>query len=79
MSKWSLDDVVIARSSIVACVACAPKKVPRKEVNELVNALNPTGIDSRWAITRKRKFPGGWPHPCPCDDHRGRVHYLLYC
>ncbi len=79
MSNWSLDDVVITQRHLVACVACAPRKMPRKEVNELVNVLNPTGIGSRWKITRKRSFPAGGPHPVPCADDRNRIHYLLYC
>lgn len=58
--------------------ACAPKNLPREEVEDQVNAEHPTGIRSRWTIADE-DFQDGTPNGAVCHDDPDRVHWLLSC
>lgn len=60
--------------------ACAPKDMPREQVEEAANRLHPTRIESDWSISDDPTFSTGDPNPCPCNDHpEERRHWLLVC
>ncbi len=43
------------------------------------NAEYPTGIQSRWKLSKDTTFATGEPNPCPCNNGGYRKHYLLSC
>lgn len=54
----------------------------QEEYNNLTkdDANHPTGISSKWSISKDKTFHSGEPNPCPCDQHPDkRLHYLLTC
>lgn len=59
--------------------ACAPAGMTRAVVEHRANIQNPTGIRSRWKISKDATFKTGEPNPTSCEDEPGRVHYLLDC
>lgn len=58
---------------------CVPAEWTPDQVVEAANKLNPTGIDSPWALSSEPTFKGGQPNPCPCHQSKGRSHWLLCC
>ena len=49
-------------------------------IENLVNAKNPTGIRSRWKVSKQIAFDSGQPNPCPCDQKpETHKHYLMEC
>jgi hypothetical protein len=73
------EDEVLFRASLCSGVACAPATMPRRKVEAAVNEQHPTGISSRWTISRKRKLDDGNKHPAPCLEDATRRHYLMEC
>jgi hypothetical protein len=58
---------------------CVPKGSTKEQIEEAVNALHPTGIKSRWKISKDEKFDTGDPHPKQCEHSADRMHYLMVC
>ncbi len=51
----------------------------QKEIEDRANLEHPTGITSKWKIS-KDNFVGDLPNPSSCDRGiEGRKHYLLEC
>ncbi len=49
-------------------------------IENAVNAKNPTGIKSRWKVSKQIAFDSGQPNPCPCDQKpETHSHYLMEC
>ncbi len=70
----------IGEPGIVAMAVCAPAALTRKQVGAEVNAKNPTGIGSPWAVadaTELTDYDG--PYPVQCPDAGGRRHYMMHC
>lgn len=61
------------------CAASACTDMSNKEAVRQMNRDYPTGISSRWAISKNRTFGGGELHPAPCEQVRGRRHLLFEC
>lgn len=68
----------IYSKGIVACSVCVPKDMKPEEIELAVNLENPTGIESRWTIS-KDKFRDGGENPHECENDKNRKHYLLNC
>lgn len=52
------------------------------DVEEATNQLNqehPTGIASRWELSKDKTFKSGEPMPCPCEQNESFTHYLFNC
>lgn len=77
-SKQALKEVVVYASGMLFCSACAPAGMPADEVEDAVNAQNPTGIASRWKVADE-PFADGAPNPPPCNDGPLKTHWLLSC
>ncbi len=76
--KEEMKNIDIYARGIIACSVCAPKDMSREEVELQVNMKNPTGIDSKWTITRD-DFADGAENPYVCDRSTEKLHYLLHC
>lgn len=75
-----MDEVKIYSLGLVHASACAPAAMERAGVEQAVNAVHPTGIDSDWAVSGDRQFRDGTPNPGPCDtEPEARRHWLLVC
>ena len=79
MSDYGTEDVTVYSNGIIACSVCVPKGMPRDEVEDCVNIVNPTGTNGRWAISEDETFSAGDPNPCQCNDDTERLHYLMNC
>jgi len=77
-TEWSKDKEFIIYSLGIVCMSVCSSLSP-EEVEKRANQESPTGISSRWTIT-KDKFIGGEPNPCPCNiSPYTHKHYLLTC
>ena len=74
-----MSDVQVYANGIVCCSVCAPEGMPVELIEEEVNLNNPTGISSPWRVSDDEAFATGEPHPHPCEQVPGRLHYLLNC
>lgn len=73
-------DIDVYTNGLCCCSACVPKDATADQIEDAVNAVNPTGTDSRWRISKDAFFKGGEPNPGPCNhDPEGRRHVLLEC
>lgn len=72
------NDIAIYAHGLVYCSVCVPKGTTKKEIVRQVNLKNPTGIGSKWKIS-KEYFASGPSNPHQCETHKGRLHYLLNC
>lgn len=51
-----------------------------EETVERANAELPTGISSKWSLSKEPAFADGQLNPCPCvDNPETHKHYLLVC
>lgn len=51
------------------------------EDDEAIEALNrfyPTGIRSKWQVSRDEKFYSGQPNPCPCEKNPDTHRHILF-
>jgi hypothetical protein len=73
-----MHDFIVYDLGIVYAAVCT--SLTEAETVARVNEQYPTGIDSRWEISKQPNFATGEPHPCPCEKlpitHK---HYLLSC
>jgi len=75
-----MDKVIVYSSGIVSCSVCVDGKMSIKEIENEVNMVNPTGIGSKWKISKDKTFSDGeHTNPCTCDKYKNRKHYLLNC
>jgi len=74
-----MKDVIIYSNGICNCYVCAKATLSVKEVTKAVNAINPTGIQSKWKKA-KENFSSGETNPCVCNVFpETRNHYLFKC
>lgn len=66
-------------SVIISCSACVKEDLSIKEIEKQVNIQNPTGISSKWRISKDKTFRNGEINPCQCKQNNNRKHYLLNC
>ncbi len=72
--------VIVYSVGICAASACVEAGLTRKQIEKLVNIQEPTGITSKWKISRDKHFHSGQTNPCPCEEHpKKRMHYFLNC
>lgn len=73
--------IVIYNTGIMACSVCVPKELTKEEIEEGLNSKSPTGIDSKWRISKDTHFKDGiHTNPCTCDMFFSeRLHYLMEC
>ncbi len=62
--------------SICGLAVCAPKDMKPEEVEAECNRESPTGIHSRWAVSKPADVQ---PNPIPCPDDETRQHFALEC
>lgn len=62
----------------VYCSVCSSLSV--EETTRRLNWEYPTGISSRWQLSKDATFRTGQPNPCPCNEHPDtHKHYLFNC
>ena len=79
LKGWDEEPVRVYGLGLVYCSACAREGMTKEEVEAAVNAKEPTGIHSQWRVSEDKAFSSGEPNPCPCNQVKGRIHYLLSC
>ncbi len=62
---------------IVSASVCTSLTV--KEATELLNDEHPTGISSKWSLSKDKTFRTGQTNGCNCPDYAGNKHYLFNC
>jgi hypothetical protein len=73
------NELQIYNNGFVHCSVCTNVST-LKEIERLVNMKNPTGIDSKWSISKDKNFLNGPSNPCPCEDKpKTHKHYLMEC
>lgn len=65
--------------SVGLCAASVCTNLPADEVAAEMNRQHPTGIASKWELSKDPTFRTGQPNPNPCEDRRDCKHYLLCC
>ncbi len=64
---------------IVAASVCVDDTLTTEEIESIMNAENPTGISSKWQISKDKYFHSGETNPCVCENDTNRKHYLMVC
>jgi hypothetical protein len=66
--------------SIGLCSASVCTGLSIKQAEELLNTQYPTGIASKWELSKDTHFRGGkMLNGCDCPDHPGNKHFLMNC
>lgn len=74
------DGIELYSVGIIYASVCVPRGMQREVIERMANTKHPTGISSRWQISRDPTFATtGLPNPCTCETHANRMHYLLVC
>lgn len=73
------EDVVVYKSGLFSCSACAPAAMTSTDVEAQVRMTHLCGTERGWRISEDKKFSGGQPVPCSCDTYYDRKHWLLDC
>lgn len=61
------------------CMSLCTSIKDKVEIERRANEEHPTGVSSRWEIS-KDKFNTGEDNPCSCNDNpKTHKHYLLKC
>jgi len=71
--------IEIYSRGILHCSVCVPADATEEQIEEAVNAENPTGLDHGWHISEAKTFATGVPNPNPCEARDGYLHYLMVC
>lgn len=71
-------ELTIYTQGLVATSVCTTIE-DREEIEDRVNLATPTGISSRWKLSKDPTFADGKPNPCRCTIDAHRWHYLLSC
>lgn len=87
MSRGAITDgrvYIYAYSYLDTLSVCAPESMSQEELEQRVNLLVPTGIESKWKISKATHFKGGEPNPTKCNDTKEgsttqNLHYLMNC
>ncbi len=63
---------------------CAPASKGHEEIERLANIYNPTGIESKWKVSKDPHFADGTINGCFCetwkaDSSQPKKHWLLVC
>jgi hypothetical protein len=79
MKKYDLSEVdIYSPYGIVHCSVCVPKGMTKKQIEEAVNILNPTGTSTKWEID-ENSFNDGSKNPHICESDKNKKHYLMVC
>lgn len=73
-----MGQITIYSSGLCSCSVCAEKSKDIKSITKELNAINPTGISSKWQLS-KSNFQTGETNPCECNSDSERLHYLFEC
>jgi hypothetical protein len=56
---------------------CVPKEMLPSEIEQKLTAESFTSTAPGWKVSPDKNFRNGSPHPCACNHHPDRPHYLL--
>lgn len=72
--------MVVLKRKLCSLQVCVPKSYTDKQVEAHANALEPTGIESKWKI-RREGHPDlcGDPERRECAEESCRCHIVLDC
>jgi hypothetical protein len=56
---------------------CVPKEMLPAEIEQKLDAESLTRTGPGWKVSPDKTFQNGSPHPCICNHHPDRLHYLL--
>jgi len=78
-----MKELEIYANGFIYCSVCTNIE-SRERIEELVNLKNPTGISSRWKISKDKFFAERrgkkGPNPSPCEQKpKTHKHYLMEC
>ena len=57
---------------------CVPKEMLPAEIEQKLDAERLTRAAPGWEVSPAKTFQNGSTHPCTCNHHPDRMHYLLY-
>lgn len=70
--------VRIYATGLCAMSVCTSLKTD-KAIEANVNKQSPTGIESRWVVSKDKYFKTGERNGCTCEHDARRRHVLLVC
>lgn len=71
--------VIVYANGLPTASACVLKDLTKEEIEDEINLINPTGISSRWEISKDKEFKTGEKIPRQCEQEQNREHYLFNC
>ena len=74
-----MEKVKVYAHGLPTCSACIIKGLTKEEIETEINLVNPTGIDSKWSISKDKTFKTGEKIPHQCENEPNKEHYLFNC
>jgi len=75
----NLTKCIVTKKHLLDCQGCFLKGCTDEEAEELINATNPTGIDSRWKMKKTGNPYLKAPERVQCEMDTGREHITFEC
>lgn len=76
----SMEEIIPYSVGLCFASVCALKGVSIAKITSELNSQFPTGIRSKWKLSKNKKFNSGETNPCNCDRFpETRTHYLFNC
>lgn len=72
-----MDIPVTYTYGLTHCSVCSA--LTGKETESWLNENEPSGTKANWVLSGDKEFASGEPHPRPCEEKAGRMHYLFVC
>lgn len=72
-------EVHVYREGPLSLSVCVPSYWKRDRVELEVNKAHHCGTENGWMVSQDKKFSGGQPMPCECDQVAFRRHWLMDC
>lgn len=75
-----MKNVIIYSEGICSLSVCVNKNFTVKQITDEINKIHPTGIKSKWSLSKNKTFRTGELNGCECNEHpTKRKHYLFNC
>lgn len=70
----------VTRCALCHMQVCVPETWTNAQIERYANGERPTGIESRWKVTRVANKAGTLdPERVPCESRKGFIHVVLKC
>lgn len=74
-----MEAIIIYSMGICSMSICVKKDLKKAFIEKEINKMSPSGVPTKWQISKDKTFRSGQTNPCQCKENDNRLHYLLNC